>query len=139
MSQINGTSNLSGQPISAGSDHMEQFDMLEICLPPQQTRCQPPPSSMAWPSSLKVSGLPFMFQGWNTVFHKTSEIKNEYPVYRLKDYTLYWTIPIIGCFIYFNGNTWFLQRRDGFVTPWEKQNSTDPTGEWTDGMYVTAL
>ena len=42
-----------------------------------------------FPEQIKMSGLPFMWQGWNTKFELTDEICENCPVYRLYPYTLY--------------------------------------------------
>ena len=65
---------------------------------------------MSFPERIKVSGLPFMFQGWNNIYYKTSEIADGCPVYSLPSYTLYGFIEIIGVTIYRNNGIWVLQR-----------------------------
>lgn len=42
-----------------------------------------------FPEQIKMSGLPFMWQGWNTKFELSDEICENCPVYRLYPYTLY--------------------------------------------------
>ncbi len=93
-----------------------------------------------WPKKIKMSGLPFMLQGWNCEFYLTSETSDNAPVYRLDPYALYWMIPIIGVKILkYNGN-WVLQRDcDDAEFSFIQKVSTGsdyPWGTWSYGAHV---
>ena len=96
-------------------------------------------NSVIYPSRIKVSGLPFMLQGWNNVFYWTTERRDNKPVYRLEPYVLYWTIPIIGVTIYSRNGKWVFQRDyDDEPLPdiYKYGAQSDPLGSWTMGMKV---
>ena len=51
----------------------------------------------AYPQSVRVSGFPFILQGWNGVYNKIgTNLHNGMPIYRLEPYVLYWFFPIVG-------------------------------------------
>lgn len=68
-----------------------------------------------FPENINVSGFPFMLQGWNNSYYKTSEKSEGFPVYRLDPYILYWTIPIIGVNIKMIDGEWRIIREDGMI------------------------
>ena len=56
-----------------------------------------------WPGAIKVTGLPFLLQGWNNIFvAKYSEKNSDIPEYVLQPYTLYSVIDIFGVTISWN-------------------------------------
>lgn len=96
---------------------------------------------MAFPNKIRVSGLPFMLQGWNNVYIKTGEMSDDCPVYKLDSYTLYGVFPIIGVSIFRRNGIWVMQREcDGYPNGIHKYGESpqpDPFGYWSDGAYVT--
>jgi hypothetical protein len=91
------------------------------------------------PTHAYVRGLPFMLQGWNTVYqlvvHASGEIE-----YRLGRYTLYWFIPIIGISIRKIDGRWTLIREDGAIIASKAGAQETPFGEgWDYGMTVVGL
>ena len=64
------------------------------------------PSATLLPTTVYVSGMPFMLQGWNGEFNRYSN-KSEF---LRPGYTLYGMIPIVGTFIYFRNGRWCFQR-----------------------------
>jgi hypothetical protein len=88
---------------------------------------------MDYPQKIKVSGLPFMLQGWNNIFTKTD---SDEPVYRLNEYTLYGLIPIAPAIIYKLKDRWILRREDDFLGHWIPAEGTRLTGRWSGGVKV---
>jgi phosphoglycolate phosphatase-like HAD superfamily hydrolase len=66
-----------------------------------------------FPDQIRVRGLPFLLQGWNTVYYKTARMADGCPIYRLDEYVLYGLIGIIGVSIYRSDGIWHLVRADG--------------------------
>lgn len=96
---------------------------------------------MSFPTQIRVSGLPFMLQGWNNTYRSTSMTTDECPIYRLDSYRLYGLIPIIGVTIFRKNGVWMLQR-DGDFCPTDIMKygagpQPDPFGYWSGGAYVT--
>lgn len=96
---------------------------------------------MAFPEKIKMSGLPFMLQGWNNVFHKTNETSEECPIYELKMYVLYGTIDIIGMYIYKQNGIWRARRACDEYSLFEKLgfDQSDPFGNWGLNGYVSSI
>jgi hypothetical protein len=100
-----------------------------------------------FPEKIKMSNLPFFFQGWNTVLKKTNEFSDGAPVYRLNGYKLYYIIPIIGITIRRIAGRWYLHRDCDYInlfafmgkkkTPETVEKDPLPCGEWTYGGIVT--
>jgi len=91
-----------------------------------------------YPDHIRVTGLPFMLQGWNCVFYKQEPKKDQdYPVYCLDSYTLYWLIDIIGVEIANpTGNEWLFYRVcDGINHPLARRKLL--LGKWHDGIQCT--
>lgn len=87
---------------------------------------------MSYPNHIRVSGLPFMLQGWNNIYVKTDRLSEGAPVYELAPYTLYGCIPIIGTRIFKTDGKWRLQRMCDFepvFTNLSEVTST-PLGAW---------
>lgn len=57
-------------------------------------------------NTIKMNGLPFMLQGWNTYFHISDEMSEDAPVYKMEGYNLYWLIPILPVKIMKSGGYW---------------------------------
>lgn len=99
--------------------------------------------SSNFPSKIKVSGLPFLLQGWNSTYYKSSEVNDGCPVYCLDEYTLYWAIPIIGVKLYRDNGVWVLKRNGdpfpGDIKKYGVSPQGDPFGHWSHGMYVKPL
>lgn len=64
-----------------------------------------------YPRALRVSGLPFMVQGWNGTYIRTGNERNGAPEYALYSYDLYLLIPIIGVTIYKNAEGFWMAHR----------------------------
>lgn len=81
-----------------------------------------------------------MLQGWNNVYTMTEEVSEGCPVYHLDEYTLYFTIPIIGATLKRVNGIWRLQRDcDSIPLTIQKYGATpqgDPFGRWTRGASV---
>lgn len=94
-----------------------------------------------FPEKIKLSGLPFVLQGWNNVFRKTSEIIEDAPVYTLDMYVLYGTIEIIGLTIYKNGGMWCARRNTDDYSLFEKEGDDQdtPFGKWGLNGYVSQV
>ena len=106
-----------------------------------------------YPERVRMSGLPFMLQGWNCVFHKSSrETSDGRPVYRLRSYTLYWLYPIIGVRMLREKGSWHLKRDcdDRVLSDLRKLGGPEegdddgaggdlPMGHWTYGAAVTEV
>jgi len=102
-----------------------------------------------YPEKIRMSGLPFMLQGWNTEFVRTSEESDGCPVYYLEPYNLYWLIPIIGGYVKRVKGNWIFQREcdwDGIHALNKKrcfvQNESPdlyPYGPWTFDAFVKAV
>lgn len=96
---------------------------------------------MSFPEKIRVTGLPFMLQGWNNVYHLTAEISDGCPVYRLNPYTLYLFIDIIGVRILRIDGVWCMQRDCDdhpmySIKKYGDKNQPDPFGYWSSGMHV---
>ena len=92
-----------------------------------------------FPALVKVSGLPFMLQGWNTYYYRSVDESDGVPTYILEDYTLYRFIGICGTVIYREGGIWKLRRNDSTDAVTIKYGDgpqTDPFGYWSMGMHV---
>lgn len=101
---------------------------------------QKPKPTDSWPQQIKMSGLPFMLQGWNNVYYKTGELSDGCPVYRLDSYNLYYFISIIGVRIMRLDGVWVIWR-NGDIGPIDikKYGSSpqgDPFGHWSNGGSV---
>lgn len=81
-----------------------------------------------FPEKIKISGLPFMLQGWDTVFIRCVDDTGKV-YYKLDNYTLYFVIDIIGVRIEKKDNKWCfirecdyapLYRSDYLFGDWEK-------------------
>jgi hypothetical protein len=57
------------------------------------------------PDKIRVSGLPFMLQGWNNVYTKRKRMDGDELVYELHGYMLYWFIHIIGVSVHYRGQS----------------------------------
>lgn len=100
---------------------------------------------------IKVSGLPFMLQGWNTTFNRTDKLSENAPVYKLDRYNLYWMISIIGAIIYKLNGKWVFRRncdrdpifvksdKDGQLTPYGKWECIEPYNRVYEEMSFTVL
>jgi hypothetical protein len=104
----------------------------------------PPTFSLPWiPTCVRVSGLPFSWQGWNTIYH--GKMRAGEVVYEMDPYTLYFFIPIASVSIRKLGKKWVLMRRDGCVIckkldavdEDDDDNQETPFGNWEYGMTVT--
>lgn len=86
-----------------------------------------------YPDKIKVTGLPFMLQGWNTTFDKKKNDDGEV-VYCLNSYILYFFIPIIGVTISKHDDEWRFTRNcdEG---PFIRNNKL--FGKWHDGYGMT--
>jgi len=83
-----------------------------------------------YPDSIKVSGFPIFFQGWNGIYRK-SDTKSDRPIYTLDSYFLYYLIKIIGVNIFYDEErkSWVMQRHgDSFNFAYNK--SETPFGNW---------
>ena len=88
-----------------------------------------------YPEKIKVSGLPFMLQGWNTTFVKC--IDDGQVSYRLYGYTLYCFIPIIGVHITETNGKWHFTRECDF---WPFMENCDLMGDWINhGQYIMTV
>jgi len=92
-----------------------------------------------YPNMIKISGLPFMLQGWNATFVKKKD-KTGRIIYRLEPYVLYHIIPIVGVTISKQDNYWiFTKDRDRFPLFRNKKLF----GKWDDygnnGMTINPI
>ena len=71
--------------------------------------------SQEYSEQIRLKGLPFMLQGWNTVYYKTNDERDGCPVYRLNPYVLYLFFSIIGIRIFRQNGQWVMQRDCDFV------------------------
>lgn len=98
---------------------------------------------MEFPTKIKMSGLPFMLQGWNNTYYITNQTSDGCPVYKLAPYNLYYMIGIIGTRILRIDGIWRIQRDcDSAPTDIYKYGAKpqgDPFGHWTNGGVVTPL
>jgi hypothetical protein len=94
-----------------------------------------------YPDEIRFRGLPFLLQGWNTIFKKSPQTVEGAPVYRLEDYVLYGAIHIAPAIIYKRSGIWRMERND----PWIINNFTvtsmsapsdSPIGEWRIGRVT---
>jgi len=96
-----------------------------------------------WPQQIRMSGLPFMLQGWNNVYYKTSDISDGCPVYRLDSYNLYWLISIIGVRIMRIDGVWVIWRNGDYgpidIKKYGQSPQPDPFGSWSNGAKVKAV
>jgi hypothetical protein len=91
--------------------------------------------STSWPNSIKVTGLPFMLQGWNNVYYRIpSKLIEDAPVYRLEAYTLYYVFPIIAVEIYKTKKGWALARDCDCYPSFLKEDS-NLFGKWYDNNF----
>lgn len=98
-------------------------------------------STVTWPNAVRVSGLPFMLQGWNNIYVRIDEPGNEYPTYVLQRYSLYDCIDIAKATIGFSklSGHWVLFG-NGFNVALSKNKSDDITGligDWSDNVKVS--
>ena len=95
---------------------------------------------MEFPYQIRMTGLPFMMQGWNNVYTKTDEESDGCPVYHLRPYMLYWFIDIIGVTLYRHNGVWVLKRdgehHDFGINKYGQKPQPDPFGYWTYGAEV---
>lgn len=94
-----------------------------------------------YPDKIKMTGLPFMLQGWNCVFHRVAGGRvgeDNTPVYRLEEYTLYFLIPIIGVEIRKEGGKWKFFRDCDYGSPSFQKlgDHSTPIGTWTNGKVI---
>lgn len=103
-----------------------------------------------WPDKIRMSGLPFMLQGWNRVFYKDrSETSDNVPIYRLDPYTLYCFFDIIGVSIKRCRGKWIMQRdcdlstEDSFIKKKfvydNRYPDPSPCGFWNYGGQVSEV
>lgn len=83
--------------------------------------------------AVRVSGFPFMLQGWNNVFVRV-DLATGSPIYWLSSYTLYGFIDIIGCSISKSKETkkWEFWRNcdDGPLYRKPGDDQISPVGDW---------
>jgi hypothetical protein len=92
-----------------------------------------------FPDYIKISGLPFMLQGWNTHLYRTSETRDDAPVYALRSYVLYWLIPIAEIRVYRSAGIWYMRRTDDprpIIHKFGTSPQPDPFGYWSMGAHV---
>lgn len=91
-----------------------------------------------YPDQIRVHGLPFMLQGWNTILTKQETKDDDYPpCYKLKSYILYGLIPIIGITLYYDENKgWILFRNCDFqiTIGINKTKSDNPCGTYNSDL-----
>jgi hypothetical protein len=93
-----------------------------------------------YPEYICITGLPFMLQGWNSSLHRSYEVIEDCPVYKMPSYYLHGIIPIIGISIQKHEGAWTLWRQcDSYPTEYVKlgENQYLPTGSWSAGMKVS--
>lgn len=92
-----------------------------------------------YPFVLRVSGLPFMLQGWNNIYVRSdSSCQYESPIYHLQNYTLYNVINIIGVTIKKKDDKWIFYRDcDGEDCPFYTNNE-DLLGQWAHGPFISS-
>lgn len=95
---------------------------------------------MSFPERIKVTNLPFMFQGWNKIYVKIGNDEEGFPIYHLKPYTLYFFIEILGVKLFRKNGIWVIQRDiDSYPTVFQKygiEPQSDPFGYWSEGCIV---
>ncbi len=96
-----------------------------------------------WPLRVRMSGLPVVLCGWNTVYHRVdTRSSDDVPVYRLQPYTLWGVFPIIGVRLMRIRGQWGLHRdcdllsTDPLVCK-QRHGDATPIGLWSDGARVT--
>lgn len=95
--------------------------------------------------SIRMSGLPLMFSGWNNVFKRVEGEDSEgCPVYHLDEYALYFIIPILAVTIKKKDGKWIFYRdcdtdNFAFMKKVAGQSEETPFGEWTYGGCVTPI
>lgn len=93
-------------------------------------------STNEFPDAVRIRGMDFMHQGWNTIFEKTEELSNGYPVYYMKTYKLYGFFQIFPAKLIFNGTDWtFVNCGLGFQSVLGKKNGTNLIGDY-NGMWI---
>src|SRR3954464_11811286 len=90
--------------------------------------------SEEYPSAVRVRGLGFMHQGWNTIFRKTDGVSGGKPVYTMDGYDLYGILPIIPVDLLFMGDKWRFRYASGFDRDFDlgrkDENPTELAGNW---------
>jgi hypothetical protein len=106
-------------------------------------------NKVQWPGSIKVTGLPFLLQGWNNIFvAKYSEKNSDIPEYVLQPYTLYNVIDIFGVTIAWNEEKekWQFTRDCDYSPLFYSRKATPSTGfgarealtaKWSDLTVTT--
>jgi hypothetical protein len=130
---------------------MENIDQLESELASLEERKttltrrirQVASAKKNFPETVRVSGMPFMLQGWNGVYEWTGTMSNDAPVYRLPWHVLFRLIDIIGVQLQKDENGVWKLWRDCDPGPLHelKKNGHDqgisPCGDWTMGVRVS--
>lgn len=62
-----------------------------------------------FPNKLKMSGLPIFLMGWNSVFQRTDQIRDNCPVYVLEQYLMYHFVYVPLAKIYRKNKRWVLE------------------------------
>jgi hypothetical protein len=106
-----------------------------------------------YPNNIKISGLPILWHGWNSVLHKSDQKgEDDTPIYRLDPYILYHIFPIIGITVLRQNGKWIMLsdnslfpiiRKESKIDDYEIMTSyehlnrnTGPVGIWTYGVKV---
>jgi hypothetical protein len=95
--------------------------------------------NIVFPNRIKVSGLPFMLQGWNNIYTKIDQMTDDCPIYELQSYLLYGLFPIIGTIIYRKDGIWQMQRECDYHPNGIKKyggSQEDPFGFWSHGAII---
>lgn len=103
-------------------------------------------ATVAFPRSIRMSGLPWNVQGWNGVYTQTSDRSDGHPTYRRAAFKWFGVLNIRGATILCCDGVWGLQPDDWididgcewWFTRKLERPATSPIGEWRDGIVTDA-
>ena|SRR5438874_2305723 len=101
-----------------------------------------------YPDKIRMSGLPFGLQGWNTELVRTDEESDDCPVYYLSPYLLYWLYPVTGGKMMRIKGRWVFRTDEDLEGKYTMKKNVSflcdeykdpyPYGQWSHGGQVEA-
>ncbi len=88
---------------------------------------------MDYPSHLRIRGLPFLWQGWNTLLEDTGEYYENKPIYVLQAYRLYGFFEVPEIFL-IHKKGWVLCESNGTCIGKKKNFPKYPQGRYTGSL-----
>jgi len=101
-----------------------------------------PQRANEWPERVRISGMPFLLQGWNTVLQRGAFSDQGYPVYSVESYELYGLFSIAGMKLEFTDNKgWELMpyntHPNFYKNGCNEIKDVNPLGSWSYGFCIS--